>query len=108
MLYCLENIASPLHVRTDSAYVQLGIEQWMQEWRAKAWYKHPQRCEEIDHADLWQKVSDHVLKRVPGDFKISWVKGHAMPKHIHLELTTELDIWGNNAADILAGKASAA
>jgi len=107
VLHCLENIKEPLHVRTDSSYVKLGIETQMRNWKAKAWYKSPAMCKEIDHADLWQRVDNLICQRTPGDFKISWIKGHGMPRHVKMGQTTELDIWGNNEADALAGRASA-
>eukprot|EP00662_Eupelagonemidae_sp_cell21_P057006 gene57006-biopygen95667 len=55
VLYCLEAEEGPIHIRTDSKYVQLGAEIWRHQWRSKAWYKKPQMAIEIDHADLWQR-----------------------------------------------------
>eukprot|EP00666_Eupelagonemidae_sp_cell4sb_P018129 gene18129-biopygen22711 len=38
-LHVLEEEEGPVHIRTDSRYVQLGIEVWRHKWRSKAWYK---------------------------------------------------------------------
>ena len=66
-LYCLENETEPIHIRTDSKYVQLGVRIWRDEWRAKAWYKKPQQGIEIEHADLWQKADDLLSQRKAGE-----------------------------------------
>ena len=58
--------------------------------------------------DLWQRVDNLLGARDPEEVRVSWVKGHAMPRHIGMGMTTELDVWGNNASDKLAGIASAA
>eukprot|EP00662_Eupelagonemidae_sp_cell21_P015808 gene15808-biopygen88115 len=108
VLHCLENEPEPMHIKTDSMYVQSGIATYRHRWRAKGWYSRPVKCEEIGHADLWHRV-DHLLQqRKEGEVVVSWVKGHALPRHINAGMTSEEDIWGNNQADILAGKASAA
>eukprot|EP00662_Eupelagonemidae_sp_cell21_P021783 gene21783-biopygen31837 len=106
VLHCLENEPRPVHIRTDSRYVQLGIELWRHKWRAKGWYKKALKAKEIDHADLWQKVDNIISRRAPDEIKVSWLKGHALPRHIRQGLTDEQGIWGNNAADALAGQAS--
>eukprot|EP00662_Eupelagonemidae_sp_cell21_P057075 gene57075-biopygen1085 len=64
-------------------------------------------AQEIDHVDLWREVDTRLRNRKTGEVKVSWTKGHAMPRHLSQGLTTEEDIWGNNAADWLAGVASA-
>ena len=107
VLRCLEFEEERVHIKTDSMYVQLGVTIWMSKWKSKAWYKRVQKLEEIDHADLWQKLDNIISQREPGAVKISWVKGHALPRHINCGMTTEEDIWGNNEADIQAGRASA-
>ena len=96
-----------MHIKTDSKYVQLGIEKWLAKWRARAWYKRPHIAQEVEHADLWQKVDNLLQRRDPEDVKVFWVKGHGLPRHINQGLTTDQDIWANNEADRLAGEASA-
>ena len=106
LLRCLEAEEGPVEVRTDSRYVQLGVQTWRHQWRARAWYRRVNLAKEVDHADLWQKVDNIIMSR-PGELTVTWVKGHALPRHIAAGMTTEQDIWGINAADILAGAASA-
>jgi ribonuclease HI len=106
VLHCLQNEERPMHIMTDSKYVQLGIEQWRHRWRANGWYKSALQTKEIDHADMWARVDNLLLQKEADEFQISWVKGHAMPRHIAAGLTEERHIWGNNAADRLAGGAS--
>eukprot|EP00665_Eupelagonemidae_sp_cell47_P013556 gene13556-biopygen8659 len=36
-----------------------------------------------------------VVAGDPGDVRVSWVKGHALPRHISCGMTTEEDVWGN-------------
>lgn len=51
---------------TDSQYVQKGITEWMDGWKAKNWKK-------VMNVDLWQRIDD-ALK--PHNVKIVWVRGH--------------------------------
>ncbi len=107
VVYCIEHESRPMHIYTDSKYVQLGISIWRHKWKAKAWYKSAKLTKEVDHADLWQKLDNLLAQREPGSFEVTWLKGHAMPRHIRQGLTTEEGIWANNEADNLAGQASA-
>jgi ribonuclease HI len=106
VLHCLQNEERPMHIFTDSRYVQLGIELWRHQWRADGWYKKALQLKEIDHADMWQRVDNILNQKDPEEFEITWVKGHALPRHIAAGLTEERHIWGNNASDELAGDAS--
>lgn len=51
---------------TDSQYVQKGITEWMDGWKAKNWKK-------VMNVDLWHRI-DEALK--PHNVKIVWVRGH--------------------------------
>jgi hypothetical protein len=51
-------------------------------------------------------VDNLLSQKGTEDFEITWVKGHALPRHIAAGLTEERHIWGNTAADHLAGIAS--
>ena len=106
-LHVLETEEGAIEIRTDSKYVQLGVQVWRKKWRSKAWYKRVKMLEEVEHVDLWQRVDNIIEQKPEGHVKVTWVKGHALPKHIALGLTTEENIWGNNGADALAGAASA-
>ena len=39
VLHCLESEPDRLHIKTDSRYVQLGIDIWRHKWRSKALYR---------------------------------------------------------------------
>ena len=106
VLHCLETVSGPIHIKTDSRYVQLGIQQGLRKWKGNAWFKRVHAAEEIEHVDLWQRLDNIIGHMDDGAVKVTWLKGHAMPRHIALGLTTEGGIWGNNAADALAGRAS--
>ena len=73
-------------LHTDSQYVQKGITEWINGWKARGW-KTAAR-EPVKNADLWRKldevVRDHEIRWV-------WVKGHAGHD-------------GNERADALANK----
>ena len=105
-LHVLETEPGEIEIRTDSKYVELGVKVWRKEWRKKAWYKSVSMVNEIDHVDLWQKVDALLRQRSDEEVKVRWVKGHALPRHIKMGLTTEENVWGNNGADALAGLAS--
>ena len=104
-LRCIENDKRKLVIRTDSKYVQLGITLWMQNWKKRAWYDKPLQAKFIDNVDLWKRV-DKQLKQREAPVKVEWVKGHGLPHHMRLGLTTELDIWANDGADLVAGAAA--
>jgi ribonuclease HI len=106
-LRCIESDSRELVVRTDSRYVQLGVTKWMQEWKKTAWYSKALQARYIDNADLWRAIDATLTKRENG-VRVEWVKAHALPRHIRGGLTTELDIWENNGADLAAGRAAAA
>lgn len=55
-------------IYTDSQYVQKGVTEWMEGWKAKNW---PNR---IKNQDLWKELDDELKGH---DIKFHWVKGHA-------------------------------
>ena len=77
----------------------------MQNWKKRAWYDKPLQAKFIDNVDLWKRV-DKQLKQREAPVKVEWVKGHGLPHHMRLGLTTELDIWANDGADLVAGAAA--
>ena len=77
----------------------------MAKWKAQAWLEKPASAQRIPNVDLWMRIEKLVRQR-KAELRIHWVKGHAMPRHVQWKLTTEEDIWGNTAADGLAGKAA--
>lgn len=65
---------------TDSQYVQKGITEWMDGWKAKNWKK-------VMNVDLWQRI-DEALK--PHTVRIQWVRGH--DGHIENERVDKLAV----------------
>lgn len=76
-----------IEVWTDSQYVQKGITQWLDNWKARNWKTANRKP--VKNADLWQRLEEAVSTH-----KVSWhwVRGHAG----HAE---------NERADALANKA---
>jgi ribonuclease HI len=60
-------------VWTDSQYVQLGMTQWLEDWKANGWRKRGSRTSVLNR-DLWVEL-DTETKRHEVAWK--WVKGHA-------------------------------
>ena len=73
-------------VHTDSQYVQKGITEWINGWKARGWRTAAK--EPVKNVDLWKKL-DEVVRTHEIDWV--WVKGHA--GHA-----------GNERADALANK----
>jgi len=48
---------NPVEVYTDSTYVQLGITQWIHQWKKKNWKK-------VKNPDLWQEL-DTIVSNFP-------------------------------------------
>jgi ribonuclease HI len=73
-------------LHTDSQYVQKGITEWIEGWKARGWRTSAK--EPVKNVDLWKKLDEAVRTHVI-DWK--WVKGHAGHE-------------GNERADALANK----
>lgn len=73
-------------VYTDSQYVQKGISEWIQGWKARGWLTADRKP--VKNADLWLE-----LEAAAQTHQVSWhwVKGHAGHE-------------GNERADALANK----
>lgn len=68
VIEALNALRKPSHVKlyTDSQYVQKGITEWMDGWKAKNW-------KNVKNIDLWQRIDESVK---PHDVEIYWVRGH--------------------------------
>jgi len=78
--------ASRIVVHTDSQYVQLGITEWLPQWRKRDWKTAARKP--VKNVDLWQRLAELVAQhRI--DWR--WVPGHA-------------GVEGNERADSLANK----
>jgi ribonuclease HI len=73
-------------LHTDSQYVQKGITEWINGWKARGWRTAAK--EPVKNADLWKKL-DEVVRTHEIDWV--WVKGHAGHE-------------GNERADALANR----
>ena len=73
-------------LHTDSQYVQKGITEWINGWKARGWRTAAK--EPVKNADLWKKL-DGIVRTHRIDWV--WVKGHSGHD-------------GNERADALANK----
>ncbi len=72
MMAVIEGLAalkkpSKVKLYTDSQYVQKGVTEWMNGWKAKGW---PAR---IKNQDLWLRIDSEISKH---DVEFIWVRGH--------------------------------
>lgn len=74
VIFGLKELKKPCHVEitTDSRYVQLGMTEWLKNWKKNNWQR--QGRSDIKNLDLWKRL-DQLTK----EHKITWqwVKGHA-------------------------------
>jgi len=91
VIAALEALKRPCRVvlHTDSQYVQKGITEWINGWKARGWRTAAK--EPVKNVDLWQKLDEVVRTH---DIDWVWVKGHAGHE-------------GNERADELANKGCA-
>lgn len=79
--------ACTVSLYTDSQYVQKGILEWMDNWKARGWKTAAKKP--VKNQDLWMRL-DQAMARHQIDWH--WVKGHA-------------GVEGNEMADKLANRA---
>jgi ribonuclease HI len=74
VIRALESLKRPCEVRvhTDSKYVQMGITEWIHNWKRRAWRTAGNKP--VKNEDLWRE-----LDAVSAQHQIQWlwVKGHA-------------------------------
>jgi len=92
VIEALQALRRPCRVilHTDSQYVQKGITEWINGWKARGWRTAAK--EPVKNVDLWKKLDEVVRTH---DIDWVWVKGHAGHE-------------GNERADELANKGCAA
>jgi len=61
-----------VELHTDSKYVQSGITQWLQLWKARGWRTMSKGA--VKNEDLWRRL-DAARLRHEVDWR--WIKGHA-------------------------------
>lgn len=72
-IHGLETLKSSCSVDlfTDSTYVQKGITEWLQGWKAKGWKTADRKP--VKNADLWQRLEEAAARH---DVRWHWVRGH--------------------------------
>ena len=61
-----------VRVHTDSQYVQLGITQWVENWKRRGWLTADRKP--VKNIDLWKELDRLAAAH---DVEWIWVKGHA-------------------------------
>ena len=74
VIRALEALKRPTaaHIHTDSQYVQKGVTEWLENWKARGWKTASKQA--VKNDDLW-KTLDALLHT--HDLSWHWVKGHA-------------------------------
>lgn len=63
---------SRVRVHTDSQYVQLGITQWILNWKRRGWRTADKKP--VKNEDLWRRLDELAAGH---DIDWVWVRGHA-------------------------------
>lgn len=71
---------STVDLYTDSQYVQKGVTEWMDGWKAKGWKK-------VKNIDLWQRIDSEMARH---NVTFHWVRGH--DGHIENERVDKLAV----------------
>ncbi len=72
-----------VELTTDSVYVKNGINQWLENWKAKGWKTANKKP--VKNQDLWQELDQQVARH---QVSWHWVKGHS--GHAENEIADEL------------------
>ncbi len=64
--------ASAVTLITDSQYVQLGITQWLAQWKRRGWKTADRKP--VKNQDLWQRLEAAAARH---RVEWRWVKGHS-------------------------------
>lgn len=72
--------SSTVDLYTDSQYVQKGVTEWMDGWKARGWKK-------VKNIDLWQRIDSEVARH---KVTFHWVRGH--DGHIENERVDKLAV----------------
>jgi ribonuclease HI len=72
-LRALEALKQPSRVQlyTDSEYLKRGINEWMENWRARGWKR---KGGKLANVDLWQALDQAIQRH---EVEWHWVRGHA-------------------------------
>ena len=92
------NEACRICLTTDSNYVKNGIEQWIKDWKRRAWRTAARRA--VKNQDLWQRLDELAACH---EIEWRWVKGHSG----HAE-NERVDALANRAIDRMIDNESSA
>ena len=92
------NEACRICLTTDSNYVKNGIEQWIKDWKRRAWRTAAKRA--VKNQDLWQRLDELAACH---EIEWRWVKGHSG----HAE-NERVDALANRAIDTMIDNESSA
>ena len=69
----LESLKRPckIQLHTDSQYVQKGISEWIQAWKARNWLTASKRA--VKNSDLWMQLDQLTQQH---EIEWIWVRGH--------------------------------
>ena len=62
----------PIEIYTDSRYVQKGVTEWLEAWKARGWKTASKKA--VKNQDLWEELDKELQHR---HVSFRWVKGHA-------------------------------
>lgn len=62
----------PVHLTTDSRYVQQGISAWLPVWKRRGWKTADKKP--VKNVDLWQRLDAAAARH---QVQWHWVRGHA-------------------------------
>jgi ribonuclease HI len=83
-IVALESLNGRRKVRlvTDSQYLQLGITEWIKNWKKRGWLTSSRKP--VKNLDLWQRLDNAAARH---EIEWEWVRGHNL--HVENELVDE-------------------
>ncbi len=83
-IMALESLNGPRKVKliTDSQYLQLGITEWIKNWKKRGWLTSSRKP--VKNLDLWQRLDSAAARH---EIQWEWVRGHNL--HVENELVDE-------------------
>jgi ribonuclease HI len=73
---------SKVRLHTDSQYVQLGISEWIHNWKRRGWKTADKKP--VKNEDLWRRLDEAAAEH---EVEWIWVKGHAgHPENEHADM----------------------
>jgi ribonuclease HI len=77
-IVALESLNGRRKVRlvTDSQYLQLGITEWIKNWKKRGWLTSSRKP--VKNLDLWQRLDNAAARH---EIEWEWVRGH----NLHVE-----------------------